>query len=105
VDRTSFAPELTSSKRNKRDQIKQICSKINEADRYSAAHNGLVAGLSPAGPPANQSLNRFSIHRLLDHRTRNASFSYSIHHLSGTKLLLPMRSDHDISFTIVGSAA
>jgi hypothetical protein len=25
-------------------------SKINEADRYPAAHNGLVAGSSPAGP-------------------------------------------------------
>jgi hypothetical protein len=25
-------------------------SKINEGDRYSAAHNGLVAGSSPAGP-------------------------------------------------------
>ncbi len=31
-------------------EIEQNCSKINEADRYSAAHNGLVAGSSPAGP-------------------------------------------------------
>src|SRR6202040_677151 len=31
-------------------EIKQKYSKINEADRYSAAHNGLVAGSSPAGP-------------------------------------------------------
>jgi hypothetical protein len=26
------------------------CSKINEAYRYPAAHNGLVAGSSPTGP-------------------------------------------------------
>jgi hypothetical protein len=31
-------------------EIEQERSKINEADRYSAAHNGLVAGSSPAGP-------------------------------------------------------
>jgi hypothetical protein len=30
-------------------EIKQKCSKINEANRCSTAHNGLVAGLSPAG--------------------------------------------------------
>jgi len=29
--------------------LKQKDSKINEADRYPAAHNGLVAGSSPAG--------------------------------------------------------
>jgi len=31
-------------------EIKQKSSKINESDRYSAAHNGLIAGSSPAGP-------------------------------------------------------
>jgi hypothetical protein len=31
-------------------ESEQKRSKINEADRYSAAHNGLVAGSSPAGP-------------------------------------------------------
>jgi hypothetical protein len=31
-------------------EIKQTRSKINEAGRYPAAHNGLVAGSSPAGP-------------------------------------------------------
>src|ERR1700730_1685758 len=30
--------------------LKQKDSKIDEADRYPAAHNGLVAGSSPAGP-------------------------------------------------------
>jgi hypothetical protein len=34
-------------------EIKRKPSKINEADRYSAAHNGLVAGSSPAGPTNN----------------------------------------------------
>jgi hypothetical protein len=32
-------------------EIKRYRSKINEAVRYPAAHNGLVAGSSPAGPP------------------------------------------------------
>jgi len=31
-------------------EIKQNCRKINGSGRYSAAHNGLVAGSSPAGP-------------------------------------------------------
>jgi hypothetical protein len=31
-------------------EFKQNDSKINKPDRYSAAHNGLVAGSSPAGP-------------------------------------------------------
>jgi hypothetical protein len=31
-------------------EIERKPSKINEPDRYSAAHNGLVAGSSPAGP-------------------------------------------------------
>jgi hypothetical protein len=31
-------------------ETKQSLRKINEADRCSAAHNGLVAGASPAGP-------------------------------------------------------
>jgi hypothetical protein len=31
-------------------ESKQNRSKINKADRYPAAHNGLVAGSSPAGP-------------------------------------------------------
>jgi len=31
-------------------ELKQKCTKINEADQYPAAHNGLVAGSSPAGP-------------------------------------------------------
>jgi hypothetical protein len=34
-------------------EIEQKRSKINEADRYSAAHNGLVAGSSPAGPTSD----------------------------------------------------
>jgi hypothetical protein len=33
------------------DEIEQKLRKINETDRYAAAHNGLVAGLRPALPP------------------------------------------------------
>ncbi|WP_156434195.1 hypothetical protein [Bradyrhizobium retamae] len=47
-DRTSFAPETIQPKRNERDRIETKNSNINEADRYPAAHNGLVAGSSPA---------------------------------------------------------
>src|SRR5229473_632901 len=36
-------------------EIKQKHSKINETDPYSAAHNGLVAGSSPAGPTSLRS--------------------------------------------------
>jgi hypothetical protein len=32
-------------------EIERKSSKINEPDRHSAAHNNLVAGSSPAGPP------------------------------------------------------
>jgi hypothetical protein len=49
-DRTSFAPKTTSSNLNKPDRNRTESSKINEPDRYSAAHNGLVACSSPAGP-------------------------------------------------------
>jgi len=31
-------------------ELKQKCTKINEADQYPAAHNGLVAGSNPAEP-------------------------------------------------------
>ena len=46
---------VSHQKRPERNATKAIgheqkARKINEADRYSAAHNGLVAGSSPAGP-------------------------------------------------------
>ncbi|WP_316189980.1 MULTISPECIES: hypothetical protein, partial [unclassified Bradyrhizobium] len=37
-------------------EIKPKHSKINEGNQYSAAHNGLVAGSSPAGPTKNISI-------------------------------------------------
>jgi hypothetical protein len=40
-NRTCFAPEMNSSNRNERDRNRK---ETNEADRYPAAHNGLVAG-------------------------------------------------------------
>jgi hypothetical protein len=39
-------------------EIKQNHSKINRPDRYPVAHNGLVAGSSPAGPTSQ--INRLS---------------------------------------------
>ncbi|MGY4567120.1 hypothetical protein [Bradyrhizobium sp. USDA 3256] len=45
---TSFAPGTTQPERNERDQIQTKVSKLNEANRYPAAHNGLVAGLMRA---------------------------------------------------------
>ncbi|WP_157088178.1 hypothetical protein [Bradyrhizobium jicamae] len=35
-------------------------SKLNEADRYPLAHNGLVAGSSPAGPTSGSMLGCIS---------------------------------------------
>jgi hypothetical protein len=42
--RTSFAPETTRTNQTSMVEIERKPSKINEADRYPAAHNGLVAG-------------------------------------------------------------
>jgi hypothetical protein len=42
--------KLPEQNRTNTIEIKRTRSKINEPDRYSAAHNGLVAGSSPAGP-------------------------------------------------------
>jgi len=43
-------------------EIEQKRGKINEADRYSAAHNGLVAGSSPDGP--TNKIRHFSKRRI-----------------------------------------
>jgi hypothetical protein len=43
-------------------EIKRKRSKINEADRYSAAHHGLVAGLSPAGHQPSRFALRLESH-------------------------------------------
>jgi len=48
--RTGFTPETTLSKRDKRNPTWAKTHKINEAGRYPVAHNGLVAGSSPAEP-------------------------------------------------------
>jgi hypothetical protein len=58
-----------------------------------------------SGPPTNQSLNRFSFRRLLEHRTRNAPFSHSLNDFNGIKLLLRVQSDHDPFFSIADAAA
>lgn len=42
--RTSFAPETTHQNATNAIEIEQKRSGINKPDRYSAAHNGLVAG-------------------------------------------------------------
>jgi hypothetical protein len=42
-------------------EIKQKRIKINEPDRYSAAHNGLVAGSSPAGRTSLRSLRELRL--------------------------------------------
>jgi hypothetical protein len=51
--RTSFAPETIATRRNKHDRTRQICRKINASGSCPVAHNGLVAGSSPAGPTNN----------------------------------------------------
>ncbi|MET4530285.1 hypothetical protein ABIB86_000785 [Bradyrhizobium sp. JR1.7] len=44
----SFAPETNSTNHTNETKINRKGSKINEAIRYFAARNGLVAGSSPA---------------------------------------------------------
>jgi len=39
-------------------------SEINEGDRFTAAHNGLVAGSSPAGPTKESITYQVSFHCL-----------------------------------------
>jgi hypothetical protein len=48
-------------------------SKINERDRYSAAHNGLVAGSSPAGPTSLRSLRELRLGKPVPHTQSEAS--------------------------------
>src|SRR6267142_4831694 len=55
TNRTSFAPETTLPKRNERDRERPKRWKINKPYLYPAAHNGLVAGSSPAGPTSLRS--------------------------------------------------
>ena len=47
-----FAPEKPQQSAANAIKGKRKHSEINEADRYSAAHNGVFAGLSPAGMAA-----------------------------------------------------
>jgi len=96
-------------------ECKRNRSKINEADRYPPAHNGLVAGSSPAGQPslaervkaatpkpkgrrraarhasygsASQMKSKSLPNRLFDRRTRNASLRHALSHLATGKLAL-----------------
>jgi hypothetical protein len=48
--RASFVPETTWLDATNAIKRKRTHSKINEADRYPAAHNRLVAGSSPGEP-------------------------------------------------------
>jgi hypothetical protein len=48
-DEGAAASEANASKHNERDRLRKR-KKINETDCYAAAHNGLVADSSPAGP-------------------------------------------------------
>ena len=56
-DRASFALERDVNKHSERDQTGTKHIKINEADRYPAAHHGLVAGSSPDEASKNQCLS------------------------------------------------
>src|SRR5882724_3559518 len=67
----------------------------------SAAHNGLVAGSSPAGP-TNKISNLFGMVR--DHRTRNAPFVYAFHALATARLVLHFVADQALVTSIVDSA-
>ncbi|MGY4253052.1 hypothetical protein ACVI1L_000120 [Bradyrhizobium sp. USDA 4516] len=48
--RTGFAPITTRTKGGERGRIRRKGRKLNSGDDCPTAHNGLVAGSSPAGP-------------------------------------------------------
>jgi hypothetical protein len=48
--RLDFTPETASPERNERDQSPTKIQQNQRAGLYPPAHNGLVAGSSPAGP-------------------------------------------------------
>jgi hypothetical protein len=52
ADRTRFAAETTSRNATNPINLQRKCNKIDDAGLYPPAHNGLVAGSSPAGPPS-----------------------------------------------------
>jgi hypothetical protein len=49
TNRTSFTAEMVLPSATSATEFRQNRKKINEADSYTPAHNGLVAGSSPAG--------------------------------------------------------
>ena len=60
ADRTLRTAPVSHQKRSGRSitnaiEIEQKLSKINKPDRHPPAHNGLVAGSSPAGPTSLRS--------------------------------------------------
>jgi hypothetical protein len=63
IHRTSFVPETIATRRNKQNTIERAKSsgKSTTSGFYSAAHNGLVAGSSPAGPTIFNDLARMFI--------------------------------------------
>ena len=71
--RPSFAPETIAINFDERDQSRRKNKEINSSDLSAAAHNGLVAGSSPAGPPikSNSYAPRFSWSILSTNRTTN----------------------------------
>ena len=70
------------------------------------AHNGLVAGSSPAGPTKKSITYHVFISSPVEHRTtRNASLSRSLLCFGGLKLPLHIRSGESPSSLIVDSAA
>src|SRR5258708_7176934 len=77
-------------------------SEINEAARFTAAHNGLVTGSSPAGP-TNKIRGSSSL--VLDHRTRDAPLRPRRHALATTRLTLHSVPDPALRSSIVDSAS
>src|SRR5260370_25532454 len=75
-------------------------SEINEADRFTAAHNGLVTGSSPAGP-TNKIRGSSSL--VLDHRTRDAPLRPRRHALATTRLTLHSVPDQALRSSIADS--
>ena len=108
ANRTSFAPEtippsaINAAKHHKKYRI------INDRIPFPTAHNGLVAGSSPAGPTKNISTLLGLRCPRRDHRTRNRtryvhfSFARKFEGVGRTRVLV---SGYDTASTILAFPA
>jgi hypothetical protein len=79
-------------------------NKIDEPDRYPVAHNGLVAGSSPAGPTSKPITFRIFILPAVGSRHQNALLRRPLPYFAARKLSLHTFSGYGLSACIVDLA-